>query len=45
MLHPCDKIENKHFTFPYLSVFRIQKVDLELRMINDKESHIAGESG
>ena len=45
MLNPSDKIENKPFTFLYLSVFRIWKVDLELRMINDKESHIVGESG
>lgn len=34
VIHPSNKIENKNFTFLYLSVFRLLKVDLELRMVS-----------
>ena len=45
VLHPSNKIENKNFTFLYLSVFRLLKADLELRRSVFEESHIISESG
>lgn len=34
VLHPSNKTENENFTFLYLSVFRLLKVDLEFGKVS-----------